>query len=395
MPRGRADKVSQPDVDLDLGLAAVDVSYKGRPVGKLAATSEGPLAFEYDNEWLAKGFSISPLSLPLTPGVSVAKPEPLSGVFGVFDDSLPDGWGRLLVDRMLRANGIEPRNVSSLVRLAIVGASGMGALEYAPRFSLPHEELPLDFDALAAECTKVLQSEPTTDAELDTLFALGGSSGGARPKALVFLDGASWIVKFPSSYDPINIGEQEFSYAKAARTCGLILPETRLFPSKICGGYFGVRRFDRPLQADGGETKTHMVSAGGLLETSHRIPNLDYDILMRLTLMLTHSSCDTEALFRLMCFNVFAGNRDDHAKNFSYLYDEDDGSWHLSPAYDLTESAGTYGERATTVNGKGKDIDLDNLVAVGKTGGLGARQSQAIVQEIREIVRDELGVEND
>ena len=90
MPRGRADKVSQPDVDLDLGLAAVDVSYKGRPVGKLAATSEGPLAFEYDNEWLAKGFSISPLSLPLTPGVSVAKPEPLSGVFGVFDDSLPD-----------------------------------------------------------------------------------------------------------------------------------------------------------------------------------------------------------------------------------------------------------------------------------------------------------------
>ena len=82
-----------------------------------------------------------------------------------------------------------------------------------------------------------------------------------------------------------------------------------------------------------------MVSAGGLLETSHRIPNLDYDILMRLTLMLTHSSCDTEALFRLMCFNVFAGNRDDHAKNFSYLYDEDDGSWHLSPAYD------PYGER--------------------------------------------------
>lgn len=111
--------------------------------------------------------------------------------------------------------------------------------------------------------------------------------------------------------------------------------------------------------------------------------------------MLTHSSCDAEALFRLMCFNVFAGNRDDHAKNFSYLYDEDDGSWHLSPAYDLTESAGTYGERATTVNGKGKGIDLDDLVAVGKTGGLGVRRSQAIAQEICEIVRDELGVEND
>ena len=186
MPRGRADKVSQPDVDLDLGLAAVDVSYKGRPVGKLAATSEGPLAFEYDNEWLAKGFSISPLSLPLTPGVSVAKPEPLSGVFGVFDDSLPDGWGRLLVDRMLRANGIEPCNVSPLVRLAIVGASGMGALEYAPRFSLPHEELPLDFDALAAECTKVLQSEPTTDVELDTLFALGAIVGRCPAKGLGF-----------------------------------------------------------------------------------------------------------------------------------------------------------------------------------------------------------------
>lgn len=395
MPRGRADKVSQPGVDLDLGLAAVDVSYKGRPVGKLAATPSGPLAFEYSSEWLVEGFSISPLSLPLKPGVLVAKPEPLDGVFGVFDDSLPDGWGRLLVDRMLRANGIEPRIVGPLVRLAIVGASGMGALEYAPRFNLPREELPLDFDAIAAECTKVLQSEPTADAELDALFALGGSSGGARPKALLLLDGASWIVKFPSSHDSVDIGKQEFSYAEVARKCGLVLPETRLLPSRVCQGYFGVRRFDRAPRANGGEAKTHMVSAGGLLETSHRIPNLDYDILMRLTLMLTDSPHDAEALFRLMCFNVFAGNRDDHAKNFSYLYNEGDKSWHLSPAYDLTESAGTYGERATTVNGKGKGIGLDDLVAVGRTGGLGARQSRAIAQEIREIVRVELGVEND
>lgn len=92
------------------------------------------------------------------------------------------------------------------------------------------------------------------------------------------------------------------------------MTETRLFPSKICSGYFGIKRFDRK-----NGKKIHMVSVSGLLEISHRLPNLDYNTLMKLTLELTRNYQNIEQLFRLMCFNVFANNRDDHSKNFLFF----------------------------------------------------------------------------
>jgi serine/threonine-protein kinase HipA len=134
-----------------------------------------------------------------------------------------------------------------------------------------------------------------------------------------------------------------------------------------------------------------MVSAAGLLETSHRIPNLDYDLLMRLTMRLTHDIEQVERLYRLMCFNVYAGNKDDHSKNFSFLYREDREAWVLSPAYDLTPSEGMNGEHATMVNGKGKSITLSDLVAVGERNGLSAKQAAAIAKQVRDVVFDRLG----
>lgn len=122
---------------------------------------------------------------------------------------------------------------------------------------------------------------------MDELFFLGDSSGGARPKILTSIDNENWIIKFPSSSDPKNIGEKEYQYSLCAKDCGINMPETRLFPSKICSGYFGVKRFDRTKGKT--DKKVHMVSASGLLETSHRLPNLDYNILMKLTLELTRN----------------------------------------------------------------------------------------------------------
>ncbi len=157
------------------------------------------------------------------------------------------------------------------------------------------------------------------------------------------------------------------------------MPETRLFSSKICSGYFGVKRFDRK-----NGRKIHMVSASGLLETSHRLPNLDYNILMKLTLELTRNYNDIEQLFRLMCFNVFAHNRDDHSKNFSYLYDDNQKEWHLSPAYDLTYSYSFNGEHATTINGEGEKPDLDDILAVAKNIGLKEKAGKDIALGIQE-----------
>ena len=128
-----------------------------------------------------------------------------------------------------------------------------------------------------------------------------------------------------------------------------------------------------------------------LLETSHRIPNLDYDILMRLTLQLTKSMEECEKLFKLMCFNVFAHNRDDHSRNFSYLYLEDEDRWILSPAYDLTYSISIGGEHATTVAGNGVNPGTKEILTVAKNIGLSAHAAAKTASDIRECVREMLG----
>ena len=358
------------------------VFYNDILVGTLAKTPERVVAFEYDSDWLdnGNGFSISPFSLPLIKKVFIPKYEPFGGLFGVFNDSLPDGWGWLLVDRLFLKNKINPAEVDNLNRLAIVQQSGMGALTYKPEHRFETENKICDYDILAQECSKILESQDSDN--LDELFQLGGSSGGARPKILTSIDNEDWIIKFPSSVDPKNIGEKEYQYSLCAKDCGINMPETRLFSSKICSGYFGVKRFDRTNGKTG--KKVHMVSASGLLETSHRLPNLDYNILMKLTLELTRNYQDIEQLFRLMCFNVFAHNRDDHSKNFSYLYDDNKKEWHLSPAYDLTYSSSFNGEHATTINGEGKNPSLDDILSVAKNIGLKEKAVKEIALDIQE-----------
>lgn len=368
-------------------LNKVDIFYHDRQVGTMALYENRLAVFEYDGEWLRDGFSISPFSLPLEKKVFVPKIDPFEGLFGVFADSLPDGWGRLLVDRLMRRNGLNPQTIGSLERLAIVGNSGMGALTYRPVILMENVQGDLLLDEIAGECSRILNTESSEN--LDYLFAKGGSSGGARPKILTKVGEEDWIIKFPSSDDSQNIGKQEYDYALCAQACGLNMEEVRLFPSNKTKGYFGTKRFDR--RGKGEEGKVHMVSAAGLLETSHRIPNLDYDILMKLTLQLTRSMEECEKLYRLMCFNVFAHNRDDHSKNFTYLYEEKAQRWILSPSYDLTYSNSLGGEHATTVNGNGVNPGMEDILAVAEKTGLNVAKSQKTANEIKECVYEMLG----
>ena len=297
--------------------------------------------------------------------------------------------GEVLVDRLMKRNGINPLDIGNLDRLAIVGETGMGALSYRPVITLEEAENDMSLDELAAECEKILQTEYSE--ELDTLFKLGGSSGGARPKILTKIDNDDWIIKFPSSYDSKNIGKQEYDYALCAGKCGIDMAPVRLFKSNECQGYFGTKRFDRINTGDGDNVvRRHMVSVSGLLETSHRIPNLDYELLMRLTMILTKDTTECEKLYRLMCFNVFAHNRDDHSKNFSYIYLEDEKRWVLSPAYDLTYSSSLNGEHATTINGNGVNPGIDDLLEVAKKAGLDIKAARTAAEDIRECVKENL-----
>ena len=142
------------------------------------------------------------------------------------------------------------------------------------------------------------------------------------------------------------------------------------------------RRFDRS-----GSKKIHMLSVSALLETSHRIPSLDYNILMRLTLELTKDFGEVEKMFRLMCFNIFAHNRDDHSKNFSFLYSEEEG-WRLSPAYDLTYSSSIGGEHATCVNGNGRDPGIEDMMTVAERAGIKRGKAKDIAYLVKETVNN-------
>lgn len=363
------------------------VKYQDRVVGTLALTKEKTVAFSYDDEWIHSGFSISPLSLPLEQKVYVPSMNPFQGVFGVFNDSMPDGWGRLLLDRWLSNKEVNPFSLTSLQRLTMVGSSGMGALTYEPAYPVPHFIGELDYDEIALACKHILESQYTED--LDELFLLGGSSGGARPKILTTYKGEDWIIKFPASHDDKNIGENEYRYAECAKQCGVEMSEVNLFPSKRCNGYFGTKRFDRMNSKDGVK-RVHMVSVSGMLETSHRIPNLDYKILMKLTQIVTENYDDLLKLYKLMCFNVFAHNRDDHSKNFAFLYDEEKSAWRLAPAYDLTYSNSIGGEHATCINGNGKNPNIQDLLTVAKEAGIKESLAYDIAVEIRKIVKDQL-----
>jgi serine/threonine-protein kinase HipA len=357
----------------------LDVLYEGRRVGRLAETPEKVLAFEYDTEWLRDGFSISPFHLPLEKRVFFANPEPFGGIFGVFRDSLPGGWGMILFNRMLRNNNIDPATVSALDRLAIVGQNGMGALEYKPTENLIGEESLSDLDTLAAEIGNIVNDNEYGKL-LEELFASGGSSGGARPKVYRKIDGVEWLIKFRAGHDPKNIGRIEFDYMKAATAAGLIVPETRLFNNK----YFATRRFDRKPNGE----KVFMISASGLLEISHEALILDYNDLMKAAFDLTRDMREVEKMFRLMCFNVFSHNRDDHARNFSFLHD--DGKWRVSPAYDLVYNSGIgmSREHATMIDGEGKNPTEVNIMSVAKKAGLPRRRAEEITNEVKTAVKN-------
>ena len=265
----------------------LQVCYEDQTVGTLAMTADHKVAFQYSDEWLETGFSINPFSLPLQKQVFVPVKDHFEGLFGVFADSLPDHWGRLLLDRLLRAHKQNPDELTVLDRLAIVGTSGMGALTYHPEKNFPEEQSSADLDKLAEECQKILNTEYSD--KLDELYLLGGTIGGARPKIM-----------------------------------------TR---------------------------------------------NCDEDV---------------ENMFRRMCFNVFAHNRDDHSKNFTYLYEADEDKWHLSPAYDLTYSNTYYGEHTTSVDGNGRNPGRKELLAVGTGAGMKKTRCEEIIDEIEKKVKEML-----
>jgi serine/threonine-protein kinase HipA len=250
----------------------------------------------------------------------------------------------------------------------------MGALVYAPDHGPEIQTDSINLEMLANESAKILKQDYS--GQLELLIHKGESSGGARPKVLVNIEGEEWLVKFPASSDPAEIGVMELQYSKVAQKCGIAMPETKLFEHQ----YFGVKRFDRLAGK-----RIHVHSASGLLYASFRYPSLDYTELMKAAMALTTDINETAGLFRLMVFNVLTGNRDDHAKNFSFIYDQ--GRWRLSPAYDLIKSHGFNGFHSTTIAGEGNPSKQD-LFKVADQTGFPRKTAMHIFDEVHEGCRE-------
>ena len=352
----------------------IEVVYNDQLVGRLALTKEGLCAFEYSVEWISSGFSISPFELPLRSGVFVAKPRPFDGGFGVLDDCLPDGWGLLILDRYLQRKGINPRMLSLLDRLALVGSTGRGALEFRPDKSIMSHEEYVDFEKLALEAERILDSDEYMGNGVEEFQYRGGSPGGARPKIFVRYDATEWLVKFRAKMDSKHIGVEEYRYSLLAKECGIDMPETRLFEDK----YFGVERFDRV----GGE-KQHVVSVAGLIGADYRMPSIDYLHIFQLCATLTHSVVELWKVYRLMVFNYLIGNKDDHAKNFAFIYR--DGEWHFSPAFDLLPSDGINGFRTTSINDS-IEPTVEDIFAVAERVGLNKKEAIEVYDTMKTIL---------
>ena len=368
-------------------LKYIKVFFNGAPVGTIAQYDKIRTAFQYAPSWIESGFSISPLSLPLDNRVHIASAGPFDGMYGVFNDVLPDGWGRLVTDRYLASKKINPQSVSALSRLALINSDSIGALSFEPML-LDKDPAGTDYniDDFYDEARRMLLCE-YKEADLDSLFRYGSASNGARPKILIEMDGKSWLIKFPSIYDEDDMGQMEYDYHEAAIECGIQIPEIKLLPSTRCSGIFASKRFDRDKKG----RRIHVVSVSGLLESHHSIPALDYRHIFKLSFLLSKDLDELMRIYDLMCFNVLSHNQDDHAKNFSFIFSEDDMKWRLSPAYDLTFSSTTWGEQSTTVNGKGRDITVEDAIKTALPFGLEEKKLREHYSAIAEIVHTKLG----
>ena len=352
--------------------------------------------FEYSPDFLKSGIELSPFKLPLKAGVFEEKSRVFDGLFGLFNDSLPDGWGCLLLDRKLRKLGKSYAEITPLDRLSLIGANPMGALEYEPADGDSDLYGDIELDSLSGEVDRILDGEESL--VLDELLKLNGSSGGARPKIVACVssdrkqiihggksvpDGFTpWIIKFSEKHDPQSSGELEYRYSLAAKAAGITMPETHLFPLKDGRGCFGVQRFDRTLKG-----KVHTHTACGLLHASHRFASLDYENLLKLTWILTRNHADVVEMVRRMIFNIKSGNKDDHSKNFSFLLNSR-YQWQLAPAYDLTPSAGINGEQTCMVNGKGCNIADADLIKTAATANVSEVEAKALIDQITTALRE-------
>ncbi|TAL13523.1 MAG: type II toxin-antitoxin system HipA family toxin [Aquabacterium sp.] len=357
------------------------------PLG-LLADDGGTLLFEYTPQALAQGLELSPLHLKLRAAAYGGFPPHQHRLPGLLADSLPDGWGLLLMDRLFRQQGL--RHPGPLDRLAFIGERAMGALRFVPAAPPDAEEPDWNLLALAQESERALAGN--ADDALRELALAGGSPQGARPKALVQYDAATgqvstraeapgepWLVKFPAQGEHKEACAIERMYADLARDCGLEMPASAWFDLSPKLAAFGVARFDREQGL-----RVPMHSLAGLLHADFRLPgSADYTTLLRATRLLTRDEREVRKAYGRAVFNVLFHNRDDHPKNFAWRLGRD-RRWRLAPAFDLSFSDGPRGQHHMDVCGEADAVGRAHLLRLAAEGGVAVKVAEKVIGRMLE-----------
>lgn len=351
------------------------------------------ILFQYSPEALASGIEFSPIRLPLR---AEAYPDNQGDYFdlmrlpGLIYDSMPDGWGMLLMERRLRAKQIDTAAISVLDRLAYLGDNTMGALTYEPGATTPVEGQDLTIVELASEIRVLLQDE--SHAVLAELARAGGSPGGARPKAVAFYNKKTgqmsthegrvpgalpWLFKFPAKDDAGDSCALEEVYARMAARAGLGMEPSVFIEMPKGLTAFGTRRFDRDAQGQ----RVHVHSLAGLIHTNFRFPTMGYVEFMQVTRRLTRNHQEILKALQRCVFNVIMNNRDDHSKNLAFMLNDQD-EWILAPPYDLTYEPGFRGEHFMDVGGEGFAPGRAHILKVARAGGLKDAEAEAVIDDM-------------
>lgn len=365
-------------------------------VGTLA-TAGLKTVFEYAESWMRRKIELAPFKLPVAKSVhNLNLRDSISSTFGVFADSLPDGWGTLIMDRWFIKQGVDRKDITPIERLAFLGNHAMGALCYRP--PMLNDDVgaaeAVSIGDIAREAYELYQGRIEDAGRL--LALIGGSPGGARPKALVgispdnanFVAGTSllpagythWLVKFSGETNK-HEGTHEFTYNQMAEKAGIHVPERMLISGADGIRHVATKRFDR-LPNNG---RCHIATACGLLHSDHRDSLIAYKELMMLAWQLTRDIRQAEEQFRRAAFNLFAVNRDDHSKNHGYIM-SDAGVWQLSPAYDLTYSTGSRGYHSMDYNGEALNPTVADLLKIAADGSIDNSTALLIIDEVKTSV---------
>ncbi|MGA2007552.1 MAG: type II toxin-antitoxin system HipA family toxin [Solirubrobacteraceae bacterium] len=402
-----------------------EVRLWGTTIGAVSMDGGQAAVFQYDPAFLAGGIEVAPLRMALRADpyrFPALNPSSFHGLPGLLADSLPDRYGRALIDAWLAAQGRRPESFDSVERLCYVGLRGMGALEFlparGPRASTSHD---IRVDALVRLASEVLSNRARLvaslaaghrEAAMRDILSVGTSAGGARAKAVIAwnpqtgavrsgqLDAGAgfehWLLKLDGVsgnkdrerlVDPRGYGAIELAYAHMARDAAITMSECRLLEE---GGrrHFMTRRFDRDAQG----RKRHMQSLAALAHFDYAAPGAySYEQAFGVIRELGLEAGALEQQFRRMAFNVVARNQDDHVKNIAFLMDRT-GRWELSPAFDLAYSYNPAGDwtasHQMTLAGKRDGFTLEDFRQVGRVAMLKRGQAQRILGEVRAVVAD-------